>query len=75
MKEDNKYPGMNQSEFKILLNPEEFCKGDILNMDKTGNRLQVTKVYKYNWWRKLLVWMGYPRVKIFTGIKAKPINS
>ena len=41
----------------------------------SGIEVLVTKVYRYNWWKKLLVCLGYPRVKLFTGIKVKPIDN
>lgn len=66
-------PSIGGEEFKVILNPEEFSKGDIL-VRQSGARVIVTKVYRYNWWRRVLVYLGYPKVKLFLGVKVKLID-
>jgi len=68
---DTSHPGIGKQRFKVTLSPKEFSKGDVLNMGNKNTQVKVVKVYKYNWWRKLLVWFGYPKVKLFTGIKVE----
>lgn len=67
------YPGKGKP-FKIILSPEAFTKHDIITMNGT-TELEITKVYRYNWWRRFLVWCGYPKVKLFLGVKVKPIDN
>lgn len=45
-------------EFILRLDATYFKKGQIIQ-DSQGRDLLILKSYPYNWWRKLLRWLGF----------------
>lgn len=62
-------PGIGRSSFKIAIDKDWFKKGDILE-NPPGIQIEVTKVYRITWWKKLLMFLGF-KVVFFKGIKVK----
>ena len=54
-----KYPGSKSKPFIIKLEEDWFKKGDILETSDES-KLKIIKIYKFNWWRRLLFWFGFP---------------
>lgn len=66
-------PGLKGNEFTLVFKEQYFNKGDLLKSFDNVN-LKVTKVYKYNWWRKLLNFLGI-RFKMFNCIKVEEVGN
>lgn len=64
---ENNYPGIKPEPFFIHFSTGYFKKGDIIS-SANNSILKVIKVYKYNWWRKLLNFFGI-RFKLVNVIK------
>lgn len=59
------HPGRTgKKPFYIQFDRDWFSKGDVLETDN-GAKFEVIKVYRLNWWRKLLRKLGF-RVRIFS---------
>ena len=52
------YPGMQGTEFSILLDKKAFVPNDIIISDRFGMYYQVQKS-KFFWFKRFLVWMGW----------------
>jgi len=63
------YPGKNNESFVIKLDASYFDKGEIFE-NPDGEKYIITKVYKFNWYRKLLLYFGMP-FKMFNCVKVK----
>lgn len=66
-------PGSNKASFTIVFQEPYFKKGDIL-INSRDYQLKVTKVYKYNWYRKLLNFFGI-KFKLFNCIKVENLET
>jgi len=53
-----------------MFNKNYFKKNDILICDNTPSKVRVTKVYKYNLWRKILNLCGV-KFKLFNCVKVE----
>lgn len=56
------YPGINGKPFYLKFDTLWFKKGECITTG-LGVNMVVVKVYKYNWWRKLLIKLGF-KVKV-----------
>jgi len=56
--------------FILMFNKNYFKKNDILICDNTPSKVRVTKVYKYNLWRKILNLCGV-KFKLFNCVKVE----
>jgi len=68
------FSGLNSHSFDLKIDSDWFKKGDILKYSR--RQLLVTKVYKFNIWRKILLYFGF-KVKLLKGenlIRVKSIN-
>jgi len=61
------FPGKSKSHIIIHLDEHSFKRGDVLSIPQT---VIITKVYKYNLWRKFLCLLGI-KFKMFNCIKVK----
>lgn len=50
---------MKSGEFVVTFNAPFYKKEDIL-FTSEGTELEVVKVYKLTWWKKVLMWFGVP---------------
>lgn len=62
---------INHKPFYIFLNESWYKKNDILNLP-SGFQVKVVKVYKYNWYRKLLNFFGF-KFKWLNCVKVKTL--
>lgn len=51
-------PGTNKQCFYIKMDRVWYRRGDVITNGK-GITLEVVRVYKRTWWRRLLLWMGF----------------
>lgn len=58
--------------FIVVLEENWYKKGDILT-SASNFQVRVTKVYKYNLWRKILNFFGI-KFKLFNCVLVKPIS-
>jgi hypothetical protein len=59
-KEPEKYTkvkGLDGETFKLKMEAEYFAHGNLYHFG-TGQKFKVKKVYKFNWWRRLLFRLG-----------------
>jgi hypothetical protein len=58
------YPGTSKKSFYLKFDSVDWIKRkDIITVTNKGGFFKVLKVYKLNWWRKLLLRLGF-RIKI-----------
>jgi hypothetical protein len=62
-------PGSGKGSFIIRFTTPFFNNGDILSTPD-NQQLRITKVYKYNWYRKLLNFFGI-KFKLFNCVKVE----
>ena len=68
------FPGINGTTFKIHFNEGfPYARNNILSCSP-GGQFIVTKVYKINWWRKILIRLGF-RVKLFKCVRYEEITT
>lgn len=58
--------------FIIRFNGNYFNKNDILTLQK-GYDVKIIKVYKYNWYRKVLHFFGF-KFKLYNCVKVETIK-
>ncbi len=66
----NKPVFIEGTEIIIQFDKDMFSKKEVL-ITSTGVQMIVTKVYKYTWWKKILLFLGF-RVKFYQ-VKVKQI--
>jgi len=66
-------PGLTKNKFTLVFKEQYFNKGDLLQTSDNV-RLKLTKVYKYNWWRKLLNFLGI-QFKMFNCVKVEEVEN
>ena len=66
-------PGLTNTPFYIKFESVDwFNKKDVLEYGTDGQKVEVLKIYRNTWWRKLLLWLGF-KVRIFE-LKVKSIQ-
>lgn len=50
---------MREGEFIVTFNLPFYNKGDILTTSE-GTEMEVVRVYKLTWWKRVLMWFGFP---------------
>jgi hypothetical protein len=61
-------PGIGKQTFYIKFDKDMFRKGDIIGSGSMS--MEVIKVYRRTWWRRVLLWMGF-RVRMMQ-VKVRP---
>lgn len=57
--EDSYYPGTHKKPFTIKLDRDQVKPHDIINYAPYSVKLEVIKVYKSTWWRRVLLRLGF----------------
>ena len=63
-------PGSKAKPFLLKFEDSFFQKGNILNSGLPNVQLRIIKVYKFNWYRKLLHFFGF-KFKMFNCVKVE----
>lgn len=61
--QDKDKPGIGSQSFYIKFDTNWCKKGDILTTSN-NTKCRVIKVYKLNWWKRFLLWLGFS-VKLY----------
>jgi len=67
------FDGVIKKPFILKFEENYFKKSDILFCGEPEYKVRITKVYKYNWYRKLLNFFGIP-FKLFNCVKVEEIK-